>query len=67
MKEIKILKKTLSTKFEVKNLEQVRYFLEMKVAISKGRISVSQQKYVLNVLTKTSMLKYKPSGTLIGT
>lgn len=42
LKEIKRLKKNLSTKFIVKNLGQIKYFLGMKVVKSKKGISVSQ-------------------------
>lgn len=34
----------------------MRYFLSMEVTISKGRINVYYQKYILNLLIKTSML-----------
>lgn len=45
------LKKTLATKFEVKELRQMRHFLGMKVARSKKGISVFQGKYFLDIRT----------------
>lgn len=50
------LKKNLAIEFEVRDLEQIRYFLGMKIARSKKGISISQQKYVLDLLTETGML-----------
>lgn len=37
----------------------------MEVARSRKRISVSQRKYVINLLTKIGMLGYRPSDTPI--
>ncbi|RVW47383.1 Retrovirus-related Pol polyprotein from transposon TNT 1-94 [Vitis vinifera] len=63
--EVERLKKVLATKFEVKDLGQMRYFLGMEVARSRKGISISQRKYVLNLLTETGMLGCKPSDTPI--
>ena len=63
--EVDRLKKVLATDFEVKNLGQMQYFLGMEVARLKKRISVSQRKYVLDLLTETGMLGCKPSNTPI--
>ena len=57
--------KVLATKFEVKDLGQIRYFLGMEVARSRKEISISQRKYVLDLLTETGMLGCKPSNTPI--
>ena len=54
--------KVLATEFEVKDLGQMRYFLGMEVARSRKGISISQRKYVLDLLTETSMLGCKPSN-----
>ena len=54
--------KVLATEFEVKDLGQMRYFLRMEVARSRKGISISQRKYVLDLLTETSMLGCKPSN-----
>ena len=63
--KIERLKHVLATEFEVKNLEKLRYFLGMKVARSKKGISVSQRKYILDLLAETDMLGCKPNDTPI--
>ena len=63
--EVERLKKVLATEFEVKDLGQMRYFLRMEVARSRKGISISQRKYVLDLLTETGILGCKPSDTPI--
>ncbi|KAL6323474.1 hypothetical protein AAG906_039046 [Vitis piasezkii] len=63
--EVERLKKVLATKFEVKDLGQMRYFLGMEVAKLRKGISISQRKYVLDLLGETGMLGCKPSDTPI--
>ena len=63
--KVERLKKVLATKFEVKDLGQMRYFLGMEVARSRKGISISHRKYVLDLLTEITMLGCKPSDTLI--
>ncbi|RVW36389.1 Retrovirus-related Pol polyprotein from transposon RE1 [Vitis vinifera] len=63
--EVERLKKVLATEFKVKDLGQMRYFLGMEVARSRKGISISQRKYVLDLLTETGMLGCKPSDTPI--
>ncbi|XP_024018583.1 uncharacterized protein LOC112090760 [Morus notabilis] len=63
--EMERLKSILATEFEVKDLGQMRYFLGMEVARSNKGISVSQRKYVLDLLTETGILGCKPSDTPI--
>ena len=53
--EIRRLKGLLSREFEIKDLGLLRYFLGMEVARSSKGISVSQRKYVLDLLRETSM------------
>ena len=43
--EIIQLKKKMGNEFEIKNLENLKYFLGIEVAGSKDGISVSQRKY----------------------
>ena len=59
------MKKVLATEFEVKDLGQIQYFLGMEFARSRKGISISQRKYVLDLLIETGMLGCKPSDTLI--
>ncbi|WJZ99224.1 hypothetical protein VitviT2T_017689 [Vitis vinifera] len=60
-REMDRLKKVLATKFEVKDLGQMRYFLGIEVTKSKKGISISHRKYVLDLLIETDMLGCKPS------
>lgn len=63
--EIERLKSTLTMEFETRDLGQMKYFLGMEVARSKKGISVSQRKYVTDLLKETGMLGCKPSDTPI--
>lgn len=60
---IQSLKQLLSKEFEIKDLGHLRYFFGMEVARSKKRISVSQRKYVLDLLKDTGMTACKPTDT----
>lgn len=51
--EMEQLKKSLASEFEIKDLGQLRYFLGMEVARSKKGITVSQRKYVIDLLKET--------------
>ena len=48
--EINNAKRLLAKEFEVKDLRFLKYFLGMEIARSKRRISVTQRKYVLDLL-----------------
>ena len=61
--EIIKLKRLLSTKFEIKDLCALRYFLGMEVARSKAEIVISQRKFILGLLTKIDMFVCKPIET----
>jgi hypothetical protein len=58
--EIKRLQECLSTEFEMKDLGGLKYFLGIEVARTKNGIYLSQQKYILDLLSETGMLKCKP-------
>ena len=64
-REIKQLKEKLKQAFEVKDLGPLRYFLGIEVARSSKEIFLSQQKYVLDLLSETGMLGCKPTATPI--
>ena len=64
-REVERLKKVLATKFEVKDLGQMWYFLGMEVAKSRKGISISKRKYVLDLLIEIGMLGCKLSDTPI--
>ena len=57
------LKTLLAKEFETKDLGSLKYFLGMEVARSRKGISVSQRKYVLDLLKETGMLGCKPAET----
>ena len=64
-KEICVLKEQLFREFEMKNLEQLKYFLGILVLRSRRGIFISQRKYILNLLAETGMLDCKPVETPI--
>ncbi|KAK3023399.1 hypothetical protein RJ639_044732 [Escallonia herrerae] len=55
----------LVAEFEMKDLGQLKYILGIEITRSIRRISLSQQKYVLVLLTETGMLACKPVETPI--
>ena len=57
------LKESLHTKFRIKDLDQLRYFLGIEVAHSTDGISISQRKYTLDVLDEAGLLRVKPLST----
>ena len=63
--ERKALQEYLASKFEMKDLDQLKYFLGIEVSRSKAGISLSQRKYVLDLLTETRRLSRKPIETPI--
>ena len=58
--EMKALQEYLATKFEMKDLGQLKYFLGIEVARLRHGVLLSQRKYVLDILTETGMLDCKP-------
>ncbi|KAL6326183.1 hypothetical protein AAG906_001058 [Vitis piasezkii] len=57
------LKEKLALEFKMKDLGSLDYFLKMEVARSREGISISQRKYVLDLLKETSMIGCKPANT----
>ena len=64
-KERQTLKQCLIKEFEIKELGMLKYFLRIKVAYSKQRIFISQQKYITNLVKETRKLACKPTSTPI--
>uniref|UniRef100_A0A2N9IHB3 Integrase catalytic domain-containing protein n=1 Tax=Fagus sylvatica TaxID=28930 RepID=A0A2N9IHB3_FAGSY len=62
---IRRLRDYLAKEFEMKDLGALRYLLGIEVARSKHGIFLSQQKYVLDLLTETGMLASQPIDTPI--
>ena len=62
-KEIRQLKEKLALEFEIKDLGNLRYFLGIEVARSSKGLSLSQRKYVLDLLKETGMIGCKPAST----
>ena len=61
--EISKLRKNLFAEFEMKDLRLLKYFLGIEVLRSKKGIFISQRKYVLDLLTETGLLDFKPADT----
>ena len=59
------LKSYLTTKFEIKDLWSLKYFLGIEVARSRHGVFISQRKYVLDLLEETGMLGCKACDTPI--
>ncbi|CAL8155956.1 unnamed protein product [Prunus armeniaca] len=59
------LQKYLASKFKMKDLRALKYFLGIEVTRSATSICLSQRKYVLDMLIETSMLGCAPPKTLI--
>ena len=62
-KGILSLKSFIHTQFHTKDLGMLKYFLGVEVMKSKQGILLSQQKYVLNMLSETGKLGVKPCST----
>ncbi len=60
---ISSLKSFLHTKFNTKDLDQLKYFLGIEVSRSNKGIFLSQRKYVLDLLEETGKLGAKPCSS----
>ncbi|KAK2354629.1 putative mitochondrial protein [Trifolium repens] len=63
MDEITQLKALLDSKFSIKDLGHLKYFLGFEVARSKDGISLCQRKYTLDLLQDSGLLAAKPVST----
>lgn len=54
------LKLFLQSKFKLKNLGHIKYFLDLEEARSTAGISICQCKYTLEILVDSSLLGTKP-------
>lgn len=61
--EMNRLKKCMALEFDIKDLGPLRYFLGMEVARSKEGITISQGKYILDLLEEIGMSGCKPVDT----
>lgn len=59
--EMAWLKKLLARECEIKDLEELQYFLGIEVARSKKGNFISQRKYILDLLEETDLLGCKPT------
>lgn len=62
--KISNLKKKLFMEFEMKDLDNLNYFLGIEVLRSSLGIFINQKKYVLDLLAKIKMLDCKPAGII---
>ena len=65
VEEISDLKRKLFLEFEMKDLGNLKYFLEIEVYRSKQEIFINQKKYILDLLAETRMIDCKPADTPI--
>ena len=61
--DIEHIKKLLSSRFEMKDMKELHYFLGIEVIRTPDGIMLSQRHYILNLLYKFGMTKCKPVTT----
>ncbi|GJY46167.1 ribonuclease H-like domain-containing protein [Tanacetum coccineum] len=61
--EIQKFKEFLRTKFQIKDLGKLKYFLEIEVLKTGQGLYLSQRKYCLDLLSEFGLLACKPSAT----
>ena len=57
------IKKLLSSRFEMKDMKELHYFLGIEVIRTPDGIMLSQRHYILNLLYKFGMTECKPITT----
>ena len=60
-------KRKLATKFEMKDLGMMHYFLGLEVWQKSGQIVLSQGKYVVEILKRFGIMDFKSMSTLMRT
>ena len=63
MDEVTSVKHVLDTKFKIKDLGSLKYFLGLEIARSKYGILMNQSKYALEILDDNGLLGSKPTPT----
>jgi Reverse transcriptase (RNA-dependent DNA polymerase) len=61
--EIDCVKRDLKNKFDIKDLDKLKYFLGIEIAHSPKGLFISQRKYTLDLLKETGKLGCKPALT----
>jgi len=63
-KEKVTLKEKLANQFEMKDMREIKYFLQIEVSYSKKKIFISRRKYVLDLLEEIGKLGRITSGVI---
>jgi hypothetical protein len=61
--EINTLKKSLKSKFAIKDLGVLKYFLGIEMATSSKGLFLNQRKYLMDLLEEAEMMDSKPCAT----
>jgi Reverse transcriptase (RNA-dependent DNA polymerase) len=62
LSDIETLKRHLSLEFDIKDLDNLKYFLGIEITRSHKGLFLSQRKYVLDLLRETDKLGTKPAN-----
>lgn len=61
MTNISYLTQVLDSKFSIKDLGNLKYFIGFEIIISSTGVSICQQKYSLDLLLEAGLLRAKPA------